>query len=119
VATTNHEDHTTNDSSNKTTKIPILRWKIPVEVIAQQLDTLAGFDLPSFSTSSSTNTPSYPGDAFFIHGGQSRFVRHSHMDTIAHFFPNHMLTTIRGVGHWVHAEAPDDTLALLKRYLDR
>jgi hypothetical protein len=29
------------------------------------------------------------------------------------------LTTIRGAGHWVHAEAPDDTLALLKRFLDR
>jgi pimeloyl-ACP methyl ester carboxylesterase len=29
------------------------------------------------------------------------------------------LTTIRGAGHWVHAEAPDDTIALLKRYLDR
>jgi pimeloyl-ACP methyl ester carboxylesterase len=41
------------------------------------------------------------------------------MDQIASFFPNHMLTTIRGAGHWVHAEAPDDTVALIKRYLDR
>ena len=62
---------------------------------------------------------SYPGDAFFIHGGQSKFVRHAYMDTIASYFPNHMLTTIRGAGHWVHAEAPDDTIALLKRFLDR
>jgi pimeloyl-ACP methyl ester carboxylesterase len=61
----------------------------------------------------------YDGDVFFIHGGASRFVRHSHMATIASYFPNHMLTTIRGSGHWVHAEAPDDTIALLKRYLDR
>jgi len=41
------------------------------------------------------------------------------MPVIAEYFPNYMLTTIRGAGHWVHAEAPDDTLALLKRYLDR
>lgn len=61
----------------------------------------------------------YNGDVFFIHGGASRFVRHTHMKTIASFFPNHMLTTIRGAGHWVHAEAPDDTVALLKKYLDR
>ncbi len=65
------------------------------------------------------NAVQYHGDVFFIHGGASRFVRHSHISTIASFFPNHMLTTIRGSGHWVHAEAPDDTIALLKRYLDR
>ncbi|KAL3806833.1 hypothetical protein ACHAXA_002397 [Cyclostephanos tholiformis] len=65
------------------------------------------------------NNVQYKGDVFFIHGGASRFVRHSHISTIASYFPNHMLTTIRGSGHWVHAEAPDDTIALLKRYLDR
>jgi esterase len=62
---------------------------------------------------------SYDGDVFFIHRGASCFVRHSHIATVASYFPNHMLTTIRGVGHWVHAEAPDDTIALLKQYLDR
>lgn len=64
-------------------------------------------------------TVQYHGDVFFIHGGASRFVKMSHLPTIASYFPNHMLTTIRGSGHWVHAEAPDDTIALLKRYLDR
>jgi pimeloyl-ACP methyl ester carboxylesterase len=59
------------------------------------------------------------GDAFFIHGGQSRFVRSSHIPTIASYFPNHLLTTVRGAGHWIHAEAPDDTTALLKKFLDR
>ena len=118
-----------------------LRWKIHWEGIVNQLDRIAGFDahdqpldeLPLFvSPSNSTDTDAsastikqisppykYEGDVFFIHGGASRFVRHSHISTIATFFPNHMLTTIRGVGHWVHAEAPDDTIALLKRYLDR
>jgi pimeloyl-ACP methyl ester carboxylesterase len=85
-------------------------WKIPVGTIVQQLEALAGFDVPQSK---------YDGDVFIIHGGQSRFVRHAYMDQIADFFPNHMLTTIRGAGHWVHAEAPDDTIALLKRFLDR
>jgi pimeloyl-ACP methyl ester carboxylesterase len=61
----------------------------------------------------------YDGDVFIIHGGQSRFVRHAYIDQIAAFFPNHMLTTIRQAGHWVHAEAPDNTAALLKRCLDQ
>lgn len=61
----------------------------------------------------------YHGDTFFILGGQSKFVRNSHIPTIAHHFPNYMMTSIKGSGHWVHSEAPDDTLLLLKRYLDR
>lgn len=86
-------------------------WKIPVGSIVEELESIAGFDVPAKAT--------FSGDVFIINGGQSRFVRHSYMDQIAEFFPNHMLTTIRGAGHWVHAEAPDDTVALLKRYLDR
>ena len=86
-------------------------WKIPIGTLVKELESLAGFDIP--------NSSSYDGDVFIISGGQSRFVRHAYMDTIRDYFPNHMLTTIRGAGHWVHAEAPDDTIALLKRYLDR
>jgi pimeloyl-ACP methyl ester carboxylesterase len=95
----------------------------------RELDKIAGFDAhnvplddisPADSESLDGISPyKYEGDTFFIHGGASRFVRHSHISTIAIFFPNHMLTTIRGAGHWVHTEAPDDTIALLKKYLDR
>lgn len=64
------------------------QWKINIDAIAAQLDRLASFDIDG----------QYDGDAFFIHGGQSRFVRHAYMDAIRTFFPNHMLTTIRGAG---------------------
>ncbi|KAL3897794.1 MAG: hypothetical protein SGARI_006837 [Bacillariaceae sp.] len=86
-------------------------WKIPIGTLVEQLEQIAGFDLQSQSP--------FDGDVFIINGGQSRFVRHAYMDAIASYFPNHMLTTVRGAGHWVHAEAPDDVTALLKRYLDR
>ena len=110
-------------------EIAPLKWKIHWEGIVRELDKIAGFDAhnvpldeTSLADSQSLDGISpykYEGDTFFIHGGASRFVRHSHISTIANFFPNHMLTTIRGAGHWVHAEAPDDTIALLKKYLDR
>eukprot|EP00533_Pseudo-nitzschia_delicatissima_P005815 CAMPEP_0116099716 /NCGR_PEP_ID=MMETSP0327-20121206/11915_1 /TAXON_ID=44447 /ORGANISM="Pseudo-nitzschia delicatissima, Strain B596" /LENGTH=415 /DNA_ID=CAMNT_0003591609 /DNA_START=54 /DNA_END=1298 /DNA_ORIENTATION=- len=85
-------------------------WKIPIATMVHELERIAGFDLKPEYDSSST----YDGDVFIINGGQSRFVRHSYMDQIASYFPNHMLTTIRGSGHWVHAEAPEDLVALLK-----
>ncbi|GKY99767.1 hypothetical protein MPSEU_000930700 [Mayamaea pseudoterrestris] len=87
------------------------QWKIPIETIADQLEQLAAFDVPT--------SHQYHGDVFFIHGGQSRFVKSSYLGRIGEYFPNHLLTTIRGAGHWIHAEAPDDTTALLKRYLNR
>lgn len=84
--------------------------------MVEELERIAGFDL---TVGELTLSSTYDGDVFIINGGQSRFVRHAYMDQIASYFPNHMLTTIRGSGHWVHAEAPDDLVALLKRYLDR
>eukprot|EP00549_Striatella_unipunctata_P016843 CAMPEP_0118680108 /NCGR_PEP_ID=MMETSP0800-20121206/4168_1 /TAXON_ID=210618 ORGANISM="Striatella unipunctata, Strain CCMP2910" /NCGR_SAMPLE_ID=MMETSP0800 /ASSEMBLY_ACC=CAM_ASM_000638 /LENGTH=187 /DNA_ID=CAMNT_0006576193 /DNA_START=76 /DNA_END=636 /DNA_ORIENTATION=+ len=68
------------------------QWKINIESIVDQLQNLAGFDV--------SPDRQYHGDVFFVHGGQSRYVRHAHIEQIASFFPNHMLTTIRGVGHW-------------------
>mmetsp|Transcript_17377 Transcript_17377/g.34669 ORF Transcript_17377/g.34669 Transcript_17377/m.34669 type:complete len:392 (+) Transcript_17377:43-1218(+) len=107
----------------------LLKWKIHWDGIVNELDRIAGFDVYDQSMDSNlegleeqqqqSSQYTYDGDVFFIHGGASRFVRSSHLPTITSYFPNHMLTTIRGVGHWVHAEAPDDTIALLKRYLDR
>lgn len=33
-------------------------------------------------------------------------------------FPTFSLATIRGAGHWVHAEKPEETLQMVQRYLD-
>lgn len=96
----------------------IMRWKININSISSQLDVIAGFDVNQNELNGGDGSR-YEGDTFFINGGTSSFVKGSHMSLISEYFPNYMLTTIRGSGHWVHAEAPDDTLALLKRYLDR
>lgn len=94
-----------------------LKWKINIEAIASQLDNIAGFDVSDLENFG--ESPVYDGDTFIINGGMSPFVKGSHLPVISSYFPNYLLSTIRGAGHWVHAEAHDDTLALLKRYLDR
>jgi len=96
------------DSSNNNS----VDWSIPMSTLHHQLSTLAGFlELPE--------EVEYTGDVFFIAGGQSKFIRSTHLPEIQTYFPNHMITTIRGAGHWLHAEAPDDVLALLVKYLER
>lgn len=96
-----------------------LAWKINIDAIADQLHRIASFDVKSIDLHDGELDLKYEGDTFLIKGGASSFVNSSHMDIISRHFPNYMLTTVKGSGHWVHAESPDATLALLKRYLDR
>ena len=100
-----------------------LRWKINVEAIARQLNDIAGFEIcpPDGSTIEQSGGSGlvYNGDTLFIKGGASKFVQNSHVETISSYFPNYLLTSIRSAGHWIHAEAPEPTLAMIKRYLDR
>jgi len=89
-----------------------MRWKINIKSISSQLDVIAGFDVNQNemnndfvdSDEEMPLTPFlYEGDTFFINGGTSKFVKGSYMPVISQYFPNYMLTTIRGSGHWVHA----------------
>lgn len=97
-----------------------LRWKININAVADQLHKIASFDVQSIDIGGDEGLGvQYLGDTFLIKGGASSFVKGSHMPVISRHFPNYMLTTVKGSGHWVHAESPDATLALLKKYLDR
>jgi len=100
---------------------PCLRWKININAVADQLHRIASFDVNSLDIGDYGHEVNlqYRGDTFLIKGGASSFVKGSHMDVISKHFPNYMVTTIKGCGHWVHAESPEATLALLKKYLDR
>ena len=101
-------------------KVITLRWKINVQAIAEELHKIAGFDVGSVDLQEdSASDLQYEGDTFLIKGGASSFVKNSHMPVIKKHFPNFLLTSIKGAGHWVHAESPDQTVALLKQYLDR
>ena len=99
-----------------------LSWKINIVSIAAQLNEIAGFEICRPDGTSIEETDGglvYNGDVLFIKGGASKFVQNSHLETIQSYFPNYLLTSIRSAGHWLHAEAPEDTIAMLKRYLDR
>jgi esterase len=101
-------------------KVQTLRWKINVDAIADQLHRIAAFDVKSMElTEESELDLQYSGDTFLIKGGASSFVKNAHIPLIKKHFPNFMLTSVKGCGHWVHAESPDQTVALLKKYLDR
>ena len=66
----------------------------------------------------STVEAMYPNKTLFLNGGKSKYLRAAHLSVISQLFPTFSLATIRNAGHWVHAEAPEDTLSIVQRYLD-
>ncbi|MFK8055126.1 MAG: alpha/beta fold hydrolase [Saprospiraceae bacterium] len=59
----------------------------------------------------------WPGDALFIRGGKSGYIKDEDWAGIQALFPNARLETIEGAGHWVHAEAPDEVYRITEDFL--
>lgn len=120
-----------------------LRWKINVQAIADQMEVLAGFDVEGYNVNCDydgqksnlfvdqdldqrvltrnvmNQSPRYYGDTMFMNSRSSNYIRSSHLPIIKDYFPNFMLATVRGVGHTMHHENPEETVKLMKKFLDR
>ncbi|HKK55011.1 alpha/beta fold hydrolase [Marinobacter sp.] len=59
----------------------------------------------------------YRGPVLFVKGADSPYIQTKHRDTIDQLFPNAELEIIEGAGHWLHAEKPEDFIALCRRFL--
>ncbi len=85
-------------------------WRIPLDILADQMPLLEGF--PEL-------TPSFAGPTLFIHGGRSPYVGEAHREIIRRLFPQAELACIPEAGHWLHVEAPEQFAELLEDFLAR
>ena len=53
----------------------------------------------------------------FIRGERSNYIMDDDWPGIQQLFPNAELATVKGAGHWVHAEAPDEVYQLTEKFL--
>ena len=53
----------------------------------------------------------------FIRGGNSSYILDTDIEGIKHHFPKAIINTISNVGHWLHAEKPQDFFELTKNFL--
>jgi len=60
----------------------------------------------------------WPGEALFIRGGKSGYIKDEDWPGIQVLFPNAQFKTIESAGHWVHAEAPDEVFRIVDTFLD-
>jgi len=59
----------------------------------------------------------YEGPILFIRGERSPYIQDDDWSEIQDLFPNARLATIKGAGHWVHADAPRELLQLILGFL--
>ena len=83
-------------------------WKVNLDALEAEMPKVLGF--PALGSA-------YQGPALFVAGGASDYVRAEGRAEIARLFPEARIVTLAGVGHWVHAEAPEAFLAAIADFL--
>ena len=88
----------------------VARWRLNLAAIEPAMSEISGFprELPGAA---------YGGPALFIAGGASSYVRPEHEPAIRVLFPAAEIVRLPGVGHWLHAEAPEKFLAVVAPFL--
>ncbi|MBK8499846.1 MAG: alpha/beta fold hydrolase [Flavobacteriales bacterium] len=81
-----------------------LAWRMNVEGLARDLDHILASIGPE-----AVRVPT-----LFIRGGQSDYVTREDLPAIREQFPNSRVETIAYAGHWVHAQAPEEVVALIR-----
>jgi len=59
----------------------------------------------------------FDGKTLFLKGGKSDYITRDSQKLIDHLFPNNYLKEIPKAGHWIHADAPSETLKLVREFL--
>jgi esterase len=54
----------------------------------------------------------------FVRGSRSDYIKDAEIPLIKTLFPRAEVVTIEGAGHWVHADKPQELLAVLRAFLD-
>jgi esterase len=83
-------------------------WKINLPVITASIDIIGeGLD----------EGDHYEGPVLFIDGEKSNYIKEGDAPLIHAHFPKANIVTIRGAGHWVHAEKPEEFLQTVQTFL--
>ncbi|MCB0665464.1 MAG: alpha/beta fold hydrolase [Saprospiraceae bacterium] len=84
-------------------------WKMNLKAIANGYSNLLA--APTYS-----ETP-YIGPTLFIKGANSNYLASDYESRIRTWFPNAVIKTIAGAGHWVHADQPVQLKKVLEDFI--
>lgn len=85
------------------------QWRLNVPVIIAEYEHLA--------LAPEGETP-FDGPVLFLKGENSSYIQSKHHDEIKRLFPASCIEVIEDTGHWLHAEKPEEFVALCQAFLD-
>lgn len=84
-------------------------WQANLALLHGSLDVIG--DFPRF------DDETFPRPTLWVAGSESDYVQREHAPEMRRLFPRTRLVTIRGAGHWVHSQRPDEFVATLRAFL--
>jgi len=82
-----------------------LRFRIPIDILADSLPSLGDFPLEC----TDLDCPRYERPALFIKGTQSGYIQPTHYPLMERMFPKMQVVELDG-SHWIHVDQPDGVL---------
>ena len=82
-------------------------WRIGLDEIAEGLPDIEGWP----------GTGHYDGPTLVLRGERSDYVRPEHRALFRALFPRARFASLRGAGHWLHADAPEAFLETVRGFL--
>ncbi len=86
------------------------RWRLNLDVLANEMPRIMSF--PEVDGH-------YDGPSLFLSGETSDYVLPEHREVIKPMFPNARFMTLKGAGHWLHAEEPRAFVDVVGGWLER
>jgi esterase len=90
------------------------RWQMNLALLGDELAEVAGW--PDLRGEPWFAEP-YPGPVLWVGGSASSYLRPEHAPDMRALFPRVQSVTVKGAGHWVHADQPAVFEAVLRRFL--
>ncbi|OCF34688.1 mitochondrial protein [Kwoniella heveanensis CBS 569] len=94
---------------------PHLVFRIPLQLLSDAIKHIGDFPYSPPPPVSPTS-PIWDGPTLFLKGAQSKYINRKNIPVAEAFFPKMKLETL-DTGHWVHAEKPNETVELVKRFV--
>lgn len=82
-------------------------WRPNLDLLGDSLDLIAGWP-------TTEGLVPYEGPVLWVAGAESDYVRTEHLASMRALFPRARLVTVKGAGHWVHADAPDVMVEIVR-----
>ena len=89
-------------------------WQANLELFARDAARGADSQIADFPD---TGAAPYDGPVVWLVGGDSSYVKDADTEQMRALFPRARPVVVKGVGHWVHSEAPEVVTETLRRVL--